>query len=187
MIWFTADYHLSHKNIMKYCNRPFSDVSDMNDTIIGNLESKVREGDTLYFLGDLTFDAQLARSFFERFTDIIIHFVVGNHDRTPVVKLASEICKSVSQLKDIRVGGQSITLCHYAMRVWNKSHFNSWQLYGHSHGRLDPLGKQYDVGIDNNNFSPISYKELFRIMKQRPDNFNYIPANKRAPEVCAED
>jgi hypothetical protein len=32
--------------------------------------------------------------------------------------------------------GQPIVLCHYAMRVWNRSHHGAWHLYGHSRGNL---------------------------------------------------
>jgi calcineurin-like phosphoesterase family protein len=60
------------------------------------------------------------------------------------------------------------------MRVWPRSHYNSWQLYGHSHGRLEPVGKQWDVGVDNNNFYPVSFDQLVEIMKNRPDNFNLV-------------
>ncbi|MCP6718669.1 MAG: phosphoesterase, partial [Patescibacteria group bacterium] len=52
----------------------------------------------------------------------------------------------------------------YPLRVWNKNIYNAWQLYGHSHGTLNPLRHQYDVGIDNNNFYPISCQELITIM-----------------------
>jgi len=61
------------------------------------------------------------------------------------------------------------------MRVWHKSHFNAWQLYGHSHGGLSPMGKQLDVGIDSNKFFPLSFEKLQNIMKAKPNNFNYIP------------
>jgi len=179
MIWFTADFHLSHRNIIKYCNRPFRDVEDMDNIIIKNMISKIKSGDTLYFLGDLTFKVDLARKFFESFKNVKIYFLIGNHDSTKVIKLAEEYCESVSHLKNIQINNQSITLCHYAMRVWNKSHFNSWQLYGHSHGTLTPIGKQYDVGIDTNKFYPISFDELVDVMEQKQNNFNYIPPEKR--------
>jgi calcineurin-like phosphoesterase family protein len=65
------------------------------------------------------------------------------------------------------------------MRVWNKSHLNSWQLYGHSHGDLDPIGKQYDVGVDSNDFKPLSYEEIEDIIKKAPNNLNYIPIEQR--------
>jgi len=67
------------------------------------------------------------------------------------------------------------------MRVWNKSHYNTWQLYGHSHGKLAPVGKQYDVGIDNNDFAPISIEDLAKIMKRKPNNFNYISKESGKP------
>ena len=179
MIWFTADYHLGHRNIIKYCNRPFETAEEMNEYILFLLDKMTNPGDTLYYLGDLTFKEGLAKLFFDQFEDLEIHYLIGNHDNTKVIKVAREHCASVSQIKDVSIEGQSITLCHYAMRVWNKSHFNAWQLYGHSHGTLAPAGKQYDVGVDNNQFLPRSFGELKSIMDELPDNPNYIPPEKR--------
>ena len=179
MIWFSADFHLSHKNIIKYCNRPFQDVEVMDNTILGNLRTKLKSDDILYYLGDLTFYETTALDFFKMFKDIKIHYIIGNHDNKKVLDIVEAHCESVSRLKDITIEGQDITLCHYAMRVWNNSHFNSWQLYGHSHAVLEPIGKQYDVGVDNTHFFPISFEEIAEIMKNRPDNFNFIPPERR--------
>ena len=75
--------------------------------------------------------------------------------------------------------GHPLTVCHYCMLTWQASHYNSWQLFGHSHGRLQKdLGKQYDIGVDNNNFYPISYDQVKEIMKNRPDNFNCVLERK---------
>jgi calcineurin-like phosphoesterase family protein len=60
------------------------------------------------------------------------------------------------------------------MRTWHRSHYNAWLLYGHSHGRLPPIGKSWDVGVDNNNFTPISFEQVKDIMKARPDNPNLV-------------
>ena len=176
MIWFSADYHLSHKNIIHYCNRPFKTVKEMDNEILVNLFRSMGSGDTLYYLGDLTFKIPIAKSFFASIqnSDIKIHYIIGNHDKPEVIELARLNCDSVSNLKDIKLEEKPITLCHYAMRVWNKSHFNSWQLYGHSHGALAPIGKQYDVGVDNNEFKPVSFEDLKIIMENLPNNFNYI-------------
>ncbi len=178
MIFFTADFHLSHKNILNYCNRQFKNIEDMNRTILQNLEESIRTNDVLYFLGDLTFKEKMAHEFFEKFSDIEveIHFIIGNHDSKSVIKIVQEYCASVGHLKNIQIEGQHITLSHYPMLVWHKSHFNSWQLFGHSHGRLSftGLGKQYDVGVDNNSFYPVSFDQLLEIMKERPNNFNLI-------------
>jgi calcineurin-like phosphoesterase family protein len=103
---------------MKYCKSPFATVVEIDRTIIENFMDIVRKGDTLYFLGDLTFDMNLAQKLFEMLEDNNIHYIVGNHDREPVIKLASEYCVSVSQIKDIKIGSDhDITLCHCAMRV----------------------------------------------------------------------
>ncbi len=174
MNWFTADYHLSHTNIIKYCNRPFKNVEEMNAMILDNLIKSVDQGDVLYFLGDLTFDKEIAKNFFNVMKDIEIHFIIGNHDSSQVIKIAQKKCESVAHLQNIIIEEQSITLCHYALRVWNKSHFNSWQLYGHSHGTLNGVGKQYDVGVDSNNFLPVSFDKLKELMVTKADNFNYF-------------
>lgn len=60
------------------------------------------------------------------------------------------------------------------MKVWVRSHYNSFQLYGHSHGNLPTEGKQYDVGVDNNNFFPVSLDKIIEIMRKKPCNFNLI-------------
>jgi calcineurin-like phosphoesterase family protein len=54
---------------------------------------------------------------------------------------------------------------------------NSWQLYGHSHGKLPPIGKQWDIGVDNNNFYPVSFNKICEIMVARPDNPNFVKNN----------
>jgi calcineurin-like phosphoesterase family protein len=64
------------------------------------------------------------------------------------------------------------------MRTWARSHYNSWQLYGHSHGKLEPIGKQWDIGVDNNNYYPVSFDQITEIMKTRPDNPNLIKRRK---------
>ena len=174
MNWFTADFHLSHKNIIQYCNRPFKTIEEMNAIILDNLLKSVNRGDTLYFLGDLTFDKNIATDFFNILKDVEVYFIIGNHDSFQVIKITQEKCVSVSQIINISIEEQPITLCHYAMRVWNRSHFNSWQLYGHSHGNLSDIGKQYDVGVDSNNFLPVSFAKLKEIMETKANNCNYI-------------
>ncbi|MBD3343271.1 MAG: phosphoesterase [Candidatus Lokiarchaeota archaeon] len=151
----------------------------MDEALIGNLKEVLQSGDIVYFLGDLTFKEKKAIEFFEEFDEMEIQYIIGNHDTKKILKIANNYCATVSHLKEIKIEEQSITLCHYAMRVWNKSHFNAWQLYGHSHGTLNPIGKQYDVGVDKNSFKPVSFKNLKETMYTLPDNFNYISNRKK--------
>ena len=179
MIWFTSDWHISHSNIIRYCNRPFSSIEEMNKAILDNFFSMVRKGDTVYFLGDLSFNRNSIREVNKKIVDAGIRFVfiVGNHEYENI-KLIKELFPETYDLLSTRlqVRGKvvEVTMCHYAMKVWHKSHFNSWNLYAHSHGSLKPEGKQWDVGVDNNSFFPISINDIEKVMQLRPDNFNLV-------------
>lgn len=174
-IWFTGDWHISHANIIKYCNRPFSNVEEMDNTILNNFFSVVKTGDVLYFLGDLTFDNKKAEEILKKFFNVGIKlfYIEGNHDRN-VIRALYDLNIKHYTLLDTNINGFPVSLCHYAMRVWNKSHFNSWNLYGHSHNTLEGIGKQMDVGVDTNNFFPYNFFDIKNIMEKKEDNFNYI-------------
>jgi calcineurin-like phosphoesterase family protein len=173
MEWFSADLHLSHKNIIEYCNRPFTTTVQMDSTIINNFGC-VKPGHTLYLLGDLSFDEQVAANFLDMLSGVNIVFIKGNHDSKRLQKIIKNRNIPLYALYDTNINGQPITMCHYAMRVWSKSHYNAWQVYGHSHATLMPQGKQYDVGVDNNGFMPVSWEKLRDIMNNSPNNLNYI-------------
>jgi len=180
MIFFTADEHFGHANIIKYCNRPFSNVEEMDEMIIAAHNRLVNNDDVVYHLGDFTLKRRSkAQQIIERLNGKQHIFIRGSHDRwlddTAQHIFAQENAQRIIETK---IEGQIIVLCHYSMRVWHKSHYNSWQLFGHSHGLLKPIGKQWDVGVDNNNFEPVSFEKLKKIMAKRPDNFNFIHKNK---------
>lgn len=164
--WFTADWHLFHTNIIKYCKRPFSNADEMNECILDNLNSMVQEDDVLYFLGDmaLTSDPNLLRRWLRRVNCRHLLVIQGNHDR--VTYQVKDKFRWYRNFEEVYVYGKPITLCHYALRVWNKSHHGAWHLYGHSHGTLpdDPNALSMDVGVDTNNFKPYSYEEIEAIM-----------------------
>ena len=51
-VFFTADQHFGHKSIIEYCNRPFSDVEEMNEALIENWNKTVDNNDKIFVLGD---------------------------------------------------------------------------------------------------------------------------------------
>lgn len=164
MIWFTADTHFGHAAIVRHSHRPFETLEAHDEALITNWNSCVRAGDTVYHCGDFAWHHPAQ---FRARLNGQIHLVRGNHDR---LKPADEkLFCSVSNLKKVRVLGQKIYLCHYAMRVWNCSHHGSWHLYGHSHGSLadDPNARAFDVGVDCHNFFPINYDDVARIMETK--------------------
>jgi calcineurin-like phosphoesterase family protein len=175
MIYFTSDLHLGHKNIIKYCNRPFLNVEEMNETIINNWNNKITNEDIVYNIGDFCFgDA----SYFLSKLNGNKHLLLGDHDKqinNGLKKLAYIHKEKIIEIPiEVNNKKQLIILCHWCMRTWPKSHYNSWHLFGHSHGRLNSIGKSHDVGIDNNNFNPLSLIDIIEIMNNKEDNPNLI-------------
>jgi len=175
--WFTSDCHFFHKNILGYSNRPFSSVWEMNETIINNWNSVVKNEDTVFFLGDFLFgSANQAKDILFRLKGQI-KIILGNHDQ-PLKKFLKgivnypELEKRIEVLGDyaeININGQDITLCHYAMRTWRNSHRLSYCLFGHSHGNLpdDKNALSMDVGVDCWKYYPISFEQVKEFMSKK--------------------
>jgi calcineurin-like phosphoesterase family protein len=96
-----------------------------------------------------------------------IYLIRGNHDNMKYIKTAK--FGWIDKLKTIKINDNPIVLCHFAMKVWDKSHYGSIHLYGHSHGILpdDPKSQSMDVGVDANGFTPINYDTILEIMKKK--------------------
>jgi len=184
MFWFTSDHHFGHANIIKYSNRPFQDVQEMEAELILRWNSVVDDDDTVFHLGDFTLGRkQQARKLFSRLKGRII--VLANewhHDRywLPdakehpmssksgyLVGIASPIFVfGLPELKSKRYP-QEIVLCHYPIAEWDGKHHGAWHLHGHSHGTYQyPEGtKALDVGVDCHNFYPVSLDEVVRRLR----------------------
>jgi calcineurin-like phosphoesterase family protein len=175
--FFAADTHFFHKNICKYTHRPFSSVEEMNETLINNWNSVVSDGDEVFFLGDFSFgNASQVKDILFRLKGQI-KIVYGNHDSSLKQFLKGinnypELKKRIQILGDyaeIKINGQEITLCHYAMKVWKNSSRLSYSLFGHSHGNLpdDPHSLSMDVGVDCCNYFPISFEQVKEFMLKK--------------------
>ena len=171
--FFTSDTHFSHSAIIRYCNRPFANAEEMNAIITQRWNAKVKPGDRVYHLGDFMFAPREKILTMTRKLNGHVILIEGNHDEIGQPKNYGFVEKH--QLLTSKINGIYIIMCHYARRVWDKSHFNSWHIFGHSHGTLDKnWGKCWDVGVDNNFFEPIEFEELKQIMINQPNNFNWL-------------
>lgn len=166
--WFTSDHHNLHDNIQKHCNRPFGNVKEQEQCLLDNHNSLVDPKDTVYILGDISMTKEGAISILEKMNGQK-YFILGNHDKE-LVNVIKQYCQVVRDLYDIKINNQKITLCHYMMLTWNCSHYGAWQLFGHSHGTIQPIGLQHDVGVDNNDFKPVSFEQIVEIMKHRKEH-----------------
>jgi calcineurin-like phosphoesterase family protein len=146
-IFFTADNHFGHANIIKYCNRPFADVDAMNAGMVEAWNAVVQPADTVYVIGDFAFHKRLHVQYLPMLNGRKI-LVRGNHDPDQVSLEDgwSEIHESLGG----KLEGRYWHLYHYACRVWNHQHKGSFHLYGHSHNALEAQewGRSMDVGID---------------------------------------
>jgi calcineurin-like phosphoesterase family protein len=173
-IFFTSDHHFGHKNIIKFCNRPFADVESMNETMIAKWNERVGEGDEVYHLGDF---ALCSSGKLNKILDQLngkIYLIKGNHESSALdCKNRFEWIKEYHELvvpdPEFAKGEQLIVLFHYAMRTWNAAHWGSYHLYGHSHGTLpdDETAHAFDIGVDCHDFYPIEYKEVKAMMKKK--------------------
>ena len=184
MKYFSSDYHLGHKHVIPWSNRPFNNIEEMNEKIISNIES-LPSGSDLYFLGDLSWDMSILDGFFNRMRKANIHFhwILGNHDEKHGAEKYRKNCSSQSHMKDVYIGDKTpVVLCHYPMLTWNKSHYNSFMLYGHhhanSHGTAELVykaeGKMLNVNVEFHDYKPWSEEEIIEYMKMRPDNWDLI-------------
>lgn len=172
-LFFTSDTHFWHSNIIKYCNRPFMDIEEMNEEIIKRWNDKIEKNDLVFHLGDFAFcGPSQYKTLLERLNGKII-LILGNHDWRNIKEGYMSKFDGIYQQLRIKVDDQRIYLNHFPFLCYEGSWRGVWQLFGHVHsgpynngGGLDNprlkmlLPGQYDVGVDNNNFKPISYKEL---------------------------
>lgn len=167
-VFFTSDTHFGHERCA-VSFRSFSSLEDMDELLIHNWNSVVKKSDLVYHLGDFGFK-NIAE--YRKRLNGNINLILGNHDNPNHCKLAN-FC-SINQTKEIKIDGMFFFLSHYSHRVWNRSHYNSAHLFGHSHGRLPAYGKSFDVGVDSHNYAPLSFEQVKAILNELPDNHDRI-------------
>lgn len=177
-VFFTADWHHGSGNIIKYCNRPFSSVEEMNDTLISNYNSVVTKKDKCYFLGDTVWGHKNYRHVFEQLNGEKF-IVLGNHDNEQCYKklLIDHVIHGVYKVKGITIDNQYVWMSHYCHQVWNNSFHGSFHFFGHSHNTLKfSRGKSCDVGVDRWDYFPVDFETLYLYLKDR-DNKNFYSTN----------
>lgn len=177
-VHFTSDVHFGHKNIIRYCNRPFKDVDDMDEQLIQRWNSVVKPDDVVWQLGDFTFYRNYDKlCYILRRLNGRKKAVLGNHCETIIDRredlLAEGLFEVIVERARIKVGSQSIVLDHFPGRSWDRSSHGAWQLFGHVHNDLPPYGKSVDVGVDSTwvtgvaPYRPFSFAEIKRFMDKQ--------------------
>lgn len=168
-IFISSDYHFNHLNVIKYCNRPFKSVEEMNETIIKNYNQMVKKDDICYNLGDFIFvgGVQAGKSKPNEFLHKLNgrHFLIrGNHCRNNGV---ADFIDSATANKC----GIKWQLVHDPMNASTSYDVN---LVGHVHNifkfvELKEKNKKsliINCGVDVWDFRPVSLTKLFEIYQQ---------------------
>ena len=170
-IFFISDTHFSHYNIMKYSDRPFKDTNEMDETMIKNWNNIVPKDGIVFHLGDFAWKEVSKWKDIRSQLNGSIHLIYGNHDER-LLKQIKDLFEEVTNYKEINVidvdsiyqnGLQNIILFHYPIRSWNRQFHGSWSLSGHCHPkeqRADEHEAWMDVGVDANNFTPVTYQQV---------------------------
>lgn len=188
--WFTADLHLGHANIIRYCGRPFESVEEMNAEICRRWRATVAEEDTVWVLGDAVLgDLQSGLSLIEELPGQLKYLVLGNHDRpwrgndmsiaqrtAWVSRYQTAFTRVLNGPCALRVGDYKVQLSHFpynrdllfrrSLDEYRPEDLGAWLLHGHAHGGLGPVhGRQIDVGVDCWDFTPVSEGQILEILK----------------------
>lgn len=134
-IFYIADLHFGHKNVLKYDNRPFLSVEEMDKTIIDNWNNAVSCNDTVYILGDIAwYDYKRTVEIMQQLNGEKI-LIKGNHDK--LNQELKDCFKYVYDYKEIKDNGRDVILCHYPIPCFNKHFYGSVHLYGHVHNSFE--------------------------------------------------
>lgn len=183
-IFFTSDTHFGHSKIIDYCKRPFSSIEEHDKVLIQNWNNVVGQDDTVFHLGDFAYgNSQFIANIIKQLNGNII-LIKGNHDLRNINPALYNIFSDVVYQARILIDKQTVYLNHFPFLCFDHGDIDlyknnySIQLFGHVHSgpltsskdvsRLNILfPTQYDVGVDNNNYTPISWIDVKNKIKQQ--------------------
>ena len=176
MIWFTADNHFFHKNVITLCGRPFADNREMHHTMIRLWNECVEEDDTIIVVGDFTFGGvQKTANKLDKLNGKKM-LVMGNHDwrnhkPDKYEKMGFDhVCKRDFS---ILLDETPLIVSHYPYkgseidnRVFDTqlTDEGDWLVHGHVHNAWKKKGRMINVGVDVRGFKPVSLPEILREM-----------------------
>ena len=191
-IFFSSDHHANHENIIKFCKRPFENIQEMNQELVKRWNEKVPKDGIVFHLGDFAWGGYNVWKNFREQLNGNIYLIKGNHCLKNMTTTAKELFIDVNMQMRIEIEGRKIWLNHFPFLcysgVYREFNVLEYNIFGHVHlsnikernaGRdcercyqmLFPT--QYDVGVDFNEFAPISWYEVDeRIKKQIENNTN---------------
>ena len=155
--FFTSDTHFGDHRTLNIHKRPFESVGEMNAVLVANWNAAIGPEDEVWHLGDFARTQSQIPQFLSGLAGRK-HLVRGNNDPASVTTVMG--WESVQNYRELELDGHRLVLCHYPFRSWNGMARGALNLHGHSHGRLKPMTRQFDVGVDARGFRPVRLQEL---------------------------
>lgn len=170
MNYYISDTHFGHSNAIKFDNRPFKDRDEMDRVMIELWNSRVRDEDHVYIIGDFCYRAEKTPATYLKQLNGHKHLVVGNHDRNTIEnEQAKKYFDSIELMMHIVDEGEHICLCHFPIADWNRARHGSWHIYGHIHGSKDDAYQfmktrphALNAAACINHYMPATFKELIK-------------------------
>ena len=166
-VFFTADNHFGHANVIRFQNRPFASVDEMDEAMVAKWNSKVKACDRVYVIGDLLYRSQNAPDILRRLKGKK-HLIVGNHDGSWMRQVdLSDYFESVDKYLEVSDGLHGLLLCHYPLLCWPHEK-RTYMVHGHIHDDTSfdfwPMIAKRDrllnAGADINGYEPVTFDEL---------------------------
>lgn len=191
-IFFSSDQHFGHRNVLRFCGRPYGDEKEMAKALIDNWNSVVTNDDIVVSMGDFFWfnDSHSIKKCIDKLNGKEIYLVLGNHDKRESFRRVTDerfhIVDGITHIflrcDDAERWYQKtfeIVCSHYPLMTWSHRDRGAINLFGHIHsGWLRscddydqnlPLwrGQQLDVGVDNQNFTPVSFEDVLSQLAQQ--------------------
>lgn len=167
---YISDLHFGHSNVIRFDNRPFADVDEMDRTMIDLWNARVSQQDDVFIVGDLIYKSEKDPVWYLERLRGHKHLILGNHDShiTENPKALSYI-ETIDKMMHVADNGNQIVLCHYPLAEWYKSRHGSWLIYGHIHNKKEETydymrtrERALNAAACINNYTPVSFNELVR-------------------------
>jgi len=185
-VWFTADLHFGHGNVIDYSGRPFADAAEMDDALIERWNAVVDPADTVWVLGDVAL-GRIADTL--PLVDLLNGhklLLAGNHDRCWAGHgsradgwteryLDAGFAEIHQGTRRFEIDEQRVLACHFPYRGDSHDHdryveqrpvdTGEWLLHGHVHERWRQRGRMINVGVDVWDYRPVSEAELATVIR----------------------
>lgn len=165
-VWFISDLHIGHRNIIKYCNRPWETSEEMDAALFKNWNETVKQNDVVHFLGDLTLSSnpEIIKSILSRLNGIK-YLIKGNHDRLTNQQYRDcgfkEVYDTSIIYKDFFILSHIPVFMNDTMPYVN--------IHGHTHQNNQASKKYFNVSVENINYTPINFRTIIKMFEKNDE------------------